>query len=140
MPLCRYSVETCQERTHTQLVREHSATVVSARRATVDRSWRKEWNQCARANFRVKEKKRRQGMNGRTVSQNPRKQGKSHNKTTPAAKWTSTTLTFKKQSQQNHAISHLETKLKAKLETDDRRRLAEKRTRFEPATDKAEQP
>ena len=33
-----------RKRAHTQLVRERSATVVSARRATVDRSWRREWN------------------------------------------------------------------------------------------------
>ena len=39
MPLFRHSVGTSQEkRTHTQLVREHSVTVVSARLATVDLS------------------------------------------------------------------------------------------------------
>ena len=36
MPLSRHSVGTYQERAHTQLVREHSDTVVSGRRATVD--------------------------------------------------------------------------------------------------------
>ena len=45
MPLSRYSVGTYQERSsQTQLVREHSATVVSARWATVGWSWPKEWN------------------------------------------------------------------------------------------------
>ena len=45
----------------------------------MDRSWRKEWNQCARANLHLKNKnkKRRQGLSGRTVSPNPRKRRKS---------------------------------------------------------------
>ena len=43
-PLSRHSVGTCLETVHTQLVREHSATVVSAGWATVDWSWLKEWN------------------------------------------------------------------------------------------------
>ena len=71
---------------HRHLVREHSATVVSARWATVNRSWRKEWNQCARADLHYKKKKRkkkkekrhRQGMNDRTFSQSPRKRGESY--------------------------------------------------------------
>ena len=50
-----------QKRAHTQLVGEHSATVISARWAT--------------------KKKHRQWMNGRTFSKNPRKQGKSHHQT-----------------------------------------------------------
>ena len=41
---------------HMQLVREHLATVFSARLATVDQSWRKEWNLCARANLHWKKK------------------------------------------------------------------------------------
>ena len=53
-----------------QLVREHSATVVSARWATLDLSWQKEWNKCARVNLHFKKKKkRRRGMNGRRFSQ-----------------------------------------------------------------------
>ena len=36
--------ELIRKRAHTQFVREHSITVVSARWATVDRSLRKEWN------------------------------------------------------------------------------------------------
>ena len=36
--------EPIRKRTHTQLVREHSATILSARWATVDWSWPKEWN------------------------------------------------------------------------------------------------
>ena len=44
MPLSRHSVGTYPEKAHTQLVREHSATVISARRSTVDWSWPKEWN------------------------------------------------------------------------------------------------
>ena len=72
--------EPIRKRAHTQLVREHSAIVVSARRATVDWSWHKEWNWCARANlhFKKKKKKCRRGMNGRPFSQNPHKRGKSH--------------------------------------------------------------
>ena len=37
----------------TQLVTEHSTTVVSVRWATVNWSWHKEWNQCARANLHL---------------------------------------------------------------------------------------
>ena len=37
-------LETFRKRAHTQLIREHLATVVSARRATVDWSWPKEWH------------------------------------------------------------------------------------------------
>ena len=44
MPLSRHNVGTYPERAHTQLVREHSATVVSVHWATVDWSWPKEWN------------------------------------------------------------------------------------------------
>ena len=39
-----------------QLVREHSVTVISARWAIVDYSWRKEWNKCAQANLHFKKK------------------------------------------------------------------------------------
>ena len=55
---------------HMQLVKEHSATVVPARWATVDWSWPKEWNYCAWANLHLKkkEKKCRWGMNGWTFS------------------------------------------------------------------------
>ena len=45
--LCRWpgiAWEPIRKRAHTQLVREHSATVVSARWVTVERSWHKEWN------------------------------------------------------------------------------------------------
>ena len=41
--------EHIQNRAHTQLAREHSATVVSPRWAAVDWSWHDEWNECARA-------------------------------------------------------------------------------------------
>ena len=66
---------------HMQLVREHSATIVSACSATVDWSWPTEWNWCAQANlnfFFLLFLKCRQGMNGWTFSQNPPKQGKCH--------------------------------------------------------------
>ena len=43
MPLSRHSVG-IRKRAHTQLVRERWATVESARWATVDWSWPKEWN------------------------------------------------------------------------------------------------
>ena len=44
MPLLRHSVGTVRNRNHMRLVREHSATVIWARWATVDWSWPKEWN------------------------------------------------------------------------------------------------
>ena len=44
MPLSRQSVKSIRKRAHTQLDREHSVTVVSARWATVDWTWPKEWN------------------------------------------------------------------------------------------------
>ena len=50
------------KRAHMQLIKEHSATIVSACRASVGWSWHKEWNQCAQANLHFKEKKRRWGM------------------------------------------------------------------------------
>ena len=55
--LCRCPgrvLEPIRKRAHVQLVMEHLATVVSAHWATEDRSWPKEWNQCARANLHFK--------------------------------------------------------------------------------------
>ena len=72
--------ESIRKRAHTQLIREHLVTVISARWATVDWSWPKEWNYWVRPNLHLKKKKRkekkkrRQGMNCRTFSQNPRKE------------------------------------------------------------------
>ena len=66
---------------HTQLVREHSATVISARWATVDWSWHKS-GISVRELISTKKKKRerdrgekklKRGINGRTFSQNSRK-------------------------------------------------------------------
>ena len=57
--LCRCSGivwEPIKKRARTQLARVQSATVVSARWATMDRSWPKEWNYCARANVYFKKK------------------------------------------------------------------------------------
>ena len=80
--LCRCSDivwEAIRKRAHTQLVREHSVTVVSARWATVDWSLTKERNLYARANHHLKKKKkRRRGMNCRTFSQNPLTREKWH--------------------------------------------------------------
>ena len=65
--LCRYSgivLEPIWKRAHTQLVREHLTTVVSACSATVDWSWPKEWNYCARVNLHFGEvKKKRKEKN-----------------------------------------------------------------------------
>ena len=94
MPLSRHSAEPIPKRVHTQLVREHSATVVSAHWAIVDWSWHKEWNQCARANLHFNNKKRKKerkknkkGHNrrttGRTSHRNPRKRGKRHHECSP---------------------------------------------------------
>ena len=74
--------EPIRKRAHTQLVREHSGTVVSARWATVDWPWPKEWSLCARANLHFKKekekKRRRRGLICRTFSQNPCTRGKLH--------------------------------------------------------------
>ena len=43
--------ETTRKRANTQLLREHSVTVISTCWAIVDWSWPKEWNKCARANL-----------------------------------------------------------------------------------------
>ena len=51
--------ESIRKRAHTQLVRIHSVTVVSASWATVDWSRPKEWNYCARANLHLKKKKKK---------------------------------------------------------------------------------
>ena len=59
--LSKHRVGTYQgKRAHTQLVREHSATVVSARWATTDWSWPKKWNWCATADLHFKQKKQKQ--------------------------------------------------------------------------------
>ena len=82
--------EPIQKRANMQLVREHSATVVSARWATMDLSWHKEWNWYAWTNLHLKkkeEKKCRRGMNGRTFSPNPCKRGKSHHLKSMPACW-----------------------------------------------------
>ena len=53
--------EPIRKRAHTQLVRKHSVTVISACGAAVavDWSWHKEWNLCARANLHLKKKKKK---------------------------------------------------------------------------------
>ena len=48
--------EPIRKQAHTQLFREHSATVVSALWASVDWSWPKEWNQCAPPDLHFKKK------------------------------------------------------------------------------------
>ena len=45
-----------RNRADMQLIREHSATVISARWATVDWSWPMELNQCAQLNLHLKKK------------------------------------------------------------------------------------
>ena len=72
-----------REQAHMQLIREHSATVIPAHRASVDWSWHKEWNWCAQANLhsppkKKQKKKHRWGINDQTFFQNPNKRGKSH--------------------------------------------------------------
>ena len=46
--------EPIRKQAHAQLVRKRSTTVVSARWATVDWPWHKEWNKCGRANVHFK--------------------------------------------------------------------------------------
>ena len=53
--------ELMRKRAHTHFVREHTATVVSARLATVDWSLPKEGNECARASLLKKKKKAQAG-------------------------------------------------------------------------------
>ena len=71
--------EPIQKRAHTQIVSEHSATVVSARWDSVDWSWHKKRNYCAWANLQLKKKKKKSAggewMNDRTFFQIPRKRG-----------------------------------------------------------------
>ena len=79
MPLSRYSVGTYQpirKRAHTQLVREHSVTVVSL---WTDPGLKSgiSVRKLISTYKKKKKKKRRQGMNFRTFSQNPRRRGKS---------------------------------------------------------------
>ena len=73
--------EAIRKRAHTQLVREHSVTVVSARWATRDWSWpfRVE-SVCASWSplQKKKKKKRRRGKNCQTFAPKPRTRGKCH--------------------------------------------------------------
>ena len=70
--------ELIRKQVHTQLIREHLVTVVSAHWATVDWSWHKSGISVHKLISTLKKiKKRRQGMNCRTFSQNSRTQGKS---------------------------------------------------------------
>ena len=82
MPLSRHSVGTYQEMSSHATRQKPSVTVISARWATVDWSWPKEWNYCAQANLQLGFffffLKHRQGMNCRTFSPNPRTWGESH--------------------------------------------------------------
>ena len=62
--LCRYSGiawEPIRKLSHTQLVREHSATIVSSRWTTVDWSWPEECSKCARVNLHLRRKKAQAG-------------------------------------------------------------------------------
>ena len=61
--------EPIPKRAHTQLVRKHIVTIVSARWATVDWSWHKEWNYCTRANLHFKEKKAQAGTEWSNILQ-----------------------------------------------------------------------
>ena len=55
--------EPIRKQTHTQFVREHSATVFSACCATEDWSWSKELNNCVPLNLHFKKKKHRWWIN-----------------------------------------------------------------------------
>ena len=77
---------------HEQLVREYSAIVVSARWATVDWSWPKEWTYCARTNLHFKKKKKAQaGREWWNSLPDARKRGKS-----PHCAWCQTLWDFLK--------------------------------------------
>ena len=66
------------ETTHTRLVREHSATVVSARWTTVDWSWPKEGRISVRDLISTVKRKALARMNCRTFSRNSRTRGQNH--------------------------------------------------------------
>ena len=70
--------EPMRTRAQTQLVREHSVTVVSAYWATVDWSWHKSGISVRELILTLKKKHRGWGMNCRTFSKNFRTRGKSH--------------------------------------------------------------
>ena len=78
----RYSVGSYQgKRTHTQLVRKHSATVVSAHWATMNWAWSLKKSgtgvrELISTHKKKKKKKRRQGMNRQAFPPNPCKRGK----------------------------------------------------------------
>ena len=60
--LSRHSCETLSgKQAHTQLLKEHSATVVSAHWATVDWSWPKKWNWLAQVDLKTKKQKKSTG-------------------------------------------------------------------------------
>ena len=72
------------KRAHTQLFREHSATVVSARWVSVDWSWPTEWNLRAQANLHFEKKKKKSAGGEWMVEHSPKilasVRGKSHQK------------------------------------------------------------
>ena len=59
MPLSRHSVGTYSENELTHISSGNTWSVVSARWATVDWSWPKEWNKCVWANLHFKKKKKK---------------------------------------------------------------------------------
>ena len=67
---------------YVQLIREHSVTVISACRATVDWSWPKKKNWCAWGNLHIqkKKKKHRKGMNPTPTPHPPKKRPKGLNR------------------------------------------------------------
>ena len=61
-----------RKQAHMQLVREQSATVISAHWATVDWSWPKKWNQCTRPKLRFKNKIKKGAGGEWIVKQSPK--------------------------------------------------------------------
>ena len=78
MPLSRHSMGTIQETAHTQLIRKHWVTVISACWATVDWSWPKSGISVLKLISTSEKKRRKLRMNCWTFSQNPYARRKSH--------------------------------------------------------------
>ena len=83
----RHSVGTYPEKSSHTTCQGTFSSVISARWATVDWYWPKEWNDCELIS--TLKKKSAGGDNGQTFSQNPRKRGKSHRHSTDGFFWSS---------------------------------------------------
>ena len=82
MLLSWQSVGFCQKISSHTTHQEHFVTVVSARRATVDCSWPKEWNWCVLAHLNYKKKKKKSADGEWIVKHSPQILARKENATT----------------------------------------------------------